>query len=150
MDFPTMALVSVSEARLHLRIDDELDSNGDPIAPDDDPDLTLKIQAASAAVLNYLKGFRNVWQAQVEMAGPYPVLVDGRPVPIVDTNGDPIYVEDSDGTRVVREEVRAATLLMLGYLWKDRDENADGAYEMGYLPKPVTALLYPLRDPVVR
>jgi hypothetical protein len=150
MDFPAIDLVTLSEARLHLRIDDELDSNGDPIPPEDDPDLALKVRAASAAVLNYLKGFRNVWVVAVEMAGAYPLLVDGKPVPMVDTNGEPVFVEDSNGARTVRDEVKAATLLMLGYLWKDRDENADGAFDMGYLPKPVTALLYPLRDPAVR
>jgi hypothetical protein len=150
MDFPPIELITVAEARLHLRIDDELDSNGDPVAPDDDPDLALKIRAASAAVLNYLKGLRNVWVAEVQMAGAYPVLVNGRPVPILDTEGEPIYVEDTSGARIVRDEVRAATLLMLGYLWKDRDENPEGEFDMGYLPHPVMALLYPLRDPALR
>ncbi|MNW21504.1 hypothetical protein D3C71_2224620 [compost metagenome] len=58
-----------------------------------------------------------------------------------------MYVVDSNDDKVVKYEVQAATLLQLGFLYKDRDENADGAYDMGYLPKPVMALLYSLRDP---
>lgn len=115
------ALVTLEQVRRHLRLNEE-DSDGGP----DDPDLELKILSASRAVLNYLKSQADEF------------LDSGGDV-IVDSNGDP----------VVPYEVHAATLLQVGYLYKDRDENADGAYEQGYLPKPVTALLYPLRDPAV-
>lgn len=86
---------------------------------EDDNDITLKTHAASGAVRNYLKS-----AASAYLDADGAVIADAVPF-----------------------EVKAATMLMLGYLYKDRDENANGAYEQGYLPKPVTALLYPLRDP---
>lgn len=121
-------LVTLQEARDHLRSDTDAD----------DADLTLKIQAASGAVLNYLKGY-SPWQTEY----------DSNLGQKLDSNQNPIPLVDSAGQLVLRWEVKAATLLMVGYLYKDRDENTDGAYEMGFLPKPVTALLYALRDPAL-
>ena len=92
----------------------------------DDVLITAYIGAASSAVKNYLKS-----------ASPYEVERDSNDDPILDSSGD----------KLVKYAVQAAVLLQLGFLYKDRDENADGAYDMGYLPKPVTALLYSLRDP---
>lgn len=45
--------------------------------------------------------------------------------------------------------VVAAAKLMLGYLWRLRDEDEKREFEPGFLPRPVTALLYPLRDPTL-
>jgi hypothetical protein len=89
---------------------------------DDDADVDdveLKAMAATGAVRNYLKSGADAYFDQSGVLMP-----DAVP-----------YV------------VKAATLLMLGYLYKDRDEDSAGAYEQGYLPKPVTALLYSLRSP---
>jgi hypothetical protein len=143
-----MNLVTLDEARRHLRLDVDVDSNGD--SPDD-PDLRLKIAGASAAVLNYLKSRRNLWVRvyETDTAGDEVLDSNGDPVPAVDTDGKPIYVVDSNGDRLIADPIKSATLLMLGFLYRDRDENADKAFEMGYLPAPVTALLYPLRDPAV-
>lgn len=91
-----------------------------------DNDLSLKISAASAAVYAYLKNGTDLF-----------------------TDSAGALIVDSAGVPDVPFQVKAACLLMLGYLYKDRDEDADGAYEQGYLPKPVTALLYPLRDPAL-
>ena len=118
--------VTLDRAKEHLNMDHSSDDNL----------ITVYIQAASGAVKNYLKS-----------ASPYEVERDSNDDPILDSSGDPVYVEDSNGDKIVKYEVQAATLLQLGFLYKDRDENADGAYDMGYLPKPVTALLYPLRMP---
>ena len=118
--------VTLERGKQHLNMDHDLD----------DVLITAYIGAASSAVKNYLKS-----------ASPYEVERDSNDDPILDSSGDPVYVEDSNGDKVVKYEVQAATLLQLGFLYKDRDENADGAYDMGYLPKPVTALLYPLRMP---
>lgn len=115
-------LITLQQASDHLRRDTTADDN----------DLTLKIHAASGAVLNYLK-----------TASPYTPEVDEDGNPVLDEDGEPTYTDQ------VRWEVQVAVLLMTGFLYKDRDENRDGAYEMGYLPKPVTALLYPLRDPAM-
>lgn len=124
-----MMYVTLERAKQHLNMDHDLD----------DPLITAYIGAASEAVKNYLKS-----------ASPYEVERDSNDDPILDSSGDPIYVVDSNDVKQVRYAVQAATLLQLGFLYKDRDENADGAYDMGYLPKPVTALLYALRDPALR
>lgn len=120
--------VTLDQAKAHLRIDNDADDN----------DLLLKIQGASGAVMNYLKaGFP--YEAEIDSNGDY----------ILDSNGDRIPVLDSAGDPVVLPEVVSATLLMLGYLYKDRDADSEGAYALGYLPKAVMALLYPLRDPAL-
>lgn len=111
-------LVSLTQAREHLRVD----------STDEDNDLTLKIHAASGAVLNYIRNGADVF-------------TDSSGEPILDSNGSPIGIPF---------EIQAATLLMLGYLYRDRDGDPDKAYEMGYLPRPVTALLYPYRVPSLR
>lgn len=93
---------------------------------DEDADIELRTAAASAAVVRYLKA-----------ASPYELDSSGA------------VVTDSAGDPVVLFEAQAATLLMLGYLYKDRDGDPDQAYQMGYLPAPVTALLYAIRDPAL-
>lgn len=124
-----MMYVTLDRAKRHLNMDHD----------QDDVLIEAYIGAASNAVKNYLKS-----------ASPYEVERDSNDDPILDSSGDPTYIVDSSGDKQVKYEVQAATLLQLGFLYRDRDENANGAYEMGYLPKPVTALLYPLRDPALR
>lgn len=121
-----MMYVTLQRAKQHLNMDHDLD----------DPLIEAYIGAASEAVKNYLKS-----------ASPYEVERDSNDDPIFDSSGDPVYAVDSSDDKIVRYAVQAATLLQLGFLYKDRDENADGAYDIGYLPKPVMALLYPLRKP---
>lgn len=121
-----MMYVTLDRAKRHLNMDHD----------QDDVLIEAYIGAASEAVKNYLKS-----------ASPYEVERDSNDDPILDSSGDPVYVVDSSGDKQVKYAVQAATLLQIGFLYKDRDENADGAYEMGYLPKPVTALLYSLRAP---
>lgn len=121
-----MMYVTLERGKQHLNMDHDLD----------DVLITAYIGAASGAVKNYLKS-----------ASPYEVERDSNDDPILDSSGNPIYVVDSSDDKVVKYEVQAAVLLMLGFLYKDRDENPDQAFAQGYLPKPVTALLYPLRDP---
>lgn len=99
---------------------DHLRIDGD----DGDADLQTKIAAASAAVQSYLK----------EVS---PYVLDGNGEPVLDGNGQPI----------VQPVVKAATLLLIGYLYRQRDEDSDNEFEPGYLPRPVTALLYPMRVP---
>lgn len=92
----------------------------------DDSSLPDYVEAASAAVLNYLKAGAEVF---LDTAGFVPL----------DSNGDPLGVP---------YEVQAAVRIQLGYLYRQRDTAED--YQMGYLPPAVTALLYPLRDPALR
>jgi len=115
-------LVTLEQASAHLRRDDG----------DDDADLTLKIHAASGAVLNYLKG-ANHFEPELDSSGK----------PVLDDDGKPVY------TTHVMYPVQAAVLLMVGYLYKDRDNDKNHEYETGYLPRPVTALLYNLRTPAL-
>lgn len=124
-----MMYVTLERGKQHLNMDHDLD----------DVLIEAYIGAASGAVKNYLKS-----------ASPYEVERDSNDDPILDSAEDPIYVVDSSGDKVVKYEVQAAVLLMLGFLYKDRDENPDSAFDRGYLPKPVTALLFPLRDPALR
>lgn len=123
-----MMYVTLERGKQHLNMDHNLD----------DVLITAYIGAASGAVKNYLKS-----------ASPYEVERDSNDDPVLDSSGDPIYVVDSSDDKVVKYEVQAAVLLMLGFLYKDRDENPDQAFAQGYLPKPVTALLYSLRDPAL-
>lgn len=88
---------------------------------DDDADLILKIHGASGAVLSYLGAGADKFKNE---AGE-----------IVDA--------------LVPFEVKAAVLLQLGYLYRDRDNDKNHEYEQGYLPRPVTALLYPHRSPAL-
>lgn len=124
-----MMYVTLERGKQHLNMDHD----------QDDVLITAYIGAASGAVKNYLKS-----------ASPYEVERDSNDDPILDSSGDPVYVVDSSGDKIVRYEVQAAVLLMLGFLYKDRDENPDSAFDRGYLPRPVTALLFPLRDPALR
>lgn len=90
--------------------------------------IEIYIHAASGAVLNYLKSNGD---AYLDSNGTIPMDIFLEPV------GIPY-------------EVQAATLLLVGHFYKDRDNNEGGAFQQGYLPMPVTALLYPLRDPALQ
>lgn len=120
--------VTLERAKQHLNMDHNLD----------DTLIEAYVGAASEAVKNYLKS-----------ASAYEPERDSNDDPILDSSGDPVYAEDSNGDKIVRYAVQAAVLLMVGFLYKDRDENPDSAFERGYLPRPVTALLYSLRDPAL-
>lgn len=124
-----MMYVSLQRAKQHLNMDHD----------QDDVLIEAYIGAASEAVKNYLKS-----------ASPYEVERDSNDDPVVDSSGDPIYVVDSSDEKQVKYAVQAAVLLMVGFLYKDRDENPDQEFQRGYLPRPVTALLFPLRDPALR
>jgi hypothetical protein len=113
-------LVSLEQAKFHLRIDDA-SSGGN----DDDTDLELKIRAASAAVLRYI-GLVQDW---------------------LDSSGEPIV--ESGGDTAVPADVVAATLLLVGDLYKERDGKNESDWEHGFLPLSVRSLLFPLRTPVI-
>lgn len=93
---------------------------------DEDSDIGLKLSAASRIVTNYLKSSADSF---------------------FDSSGDVIL--DSNSEPDVPYEVKAATLIMLGVLYRDRDGMATDQFEHGKLPFAVTSLLYPLRDPAL-
>jgi hypothetical protein len=111
-----MMLVTLQQARDHLRSDDTADNN----------DLTLKIHAASAIVVDYIQG------------PGIDGFTDSAGDVLLDSNGEPLDVPYA---------VQAATLLMIGYLYRLRDGDADKEFSQGYLPFPVMSLLNPYRDP---
>ena len=86
----------------------------------EDTDIGLKLVAAQSAILNYLK---------VESLD---ALAVGSP---------PVIPERVDGA------ISAATRILTAYFYRERDSDENHEWEQGYLPRPVTALLYQLRDP---
>lgn len=126
-------LVTLQQASDHLRRD----------TGDDDADLTLKIAGVSRAILNYLKNDMLAYQFEMDEYGK----------PILDSSGDIVYLRDSGGDFIAREEVQAAVLIMLGQVYIDRDANAytegnteDRLGKMS-LPKVVHWILDPIRKP---
>lgn len=124
-----MNLITLEEAKAHLLVDHD----------DDDTDIKRKLQEASAAVLTYLDG-APIGQPQRDEQGAI----------LRNETGSIEYLRDGEQL-VIRYEVKAAAKLLLGELYKHREAEQDGEiqgyYGYGYLPRPVVALLYPLRKP---
>lgn len=91
---------------------------------DQDDDLQGYIYAASKSVLNYLKGNADAL-LDLDTAGEMPT---GFEVP---------------------DDIQMATIVLIGYFLRNPDGDPDKAFEPGFLPAPVTAILYPLRDPAL-
>jgi hypothetical protein len=89
---------------------------------DDDALIDQIVMAATGAVVNYLK------------AGADPYLDSGGSVP--------------SGVEVP-SVIRSATIILACYLYRNPDQDPEKSFERGYLPAPVAALLYPLRDPAL-
>ena len=124
-----MNLITLDEAKAHLLVDHD----------DGDIDIERKLQEATAAVLTYLDG-SPIGQPKRDEQGAILRTPEGE----VD------YLRDDDDL-VVRYEIKAAVKLLLGELYKHREAEQDGEipsqHGYGYLPRPVVALLYPLRKP---
>lgn len=110
-----MMLVTLQQGKDHLRR---------PVSTAEDDDITLKIHAASAIVVNYLDDGATF----LDSAGDLPV----------DSAGEGIDVP---------YEVKAATLLMLGELYVNRGGGQSESFSDAHLPPAVKSLLYPLRIP---
>ena len=118
----SVSLVTLARVKQALRVG-VLDNDGSPQEDDDDAILTAYIEAASDAVITYLGG-----RAEFVITG----LADSPPT--------------NDGCPKVVEQ---AVCLLVGMWYREPDGDAEKMFDRGYLPKPVTALLYPLRDPAV-
>lgn len=57
-------------------------------------------------------------------------------------------VIDEDG-KAKDDRVKAATIMLVGYYYRNPDQDPDGDFDAGKLPKPVSSMIYQLRDPVV-
>ena len=119
-------LVTLEDAKARLRI----------VHDAEDLDLELMIQQASAAVMNYLGRPLDYYTPEVASSS--------------DSDSEiPLSSSDGEAAIPVPPEVELATLLLVGILARDRDGVEAKDWEHGYLPKPVMAFLYPLRDPVM-
>lgn len=116
--------VTLGEAKFHLRVD----------FSDDDQAILLYIRSASAMIKNHLKE-QSVYEPERNSDDD----------PHRDSNWFPIV---ADADKEVRYEVKAATLILIGRLYRDR-ENAGDGWLAGYLPPEVIAILAPIRDPAV-
>lgn len=134
-----LELVTVEDASHQLRLD-EPGSDGGP----DDPWLEIAIPAISEAVRLWLK---QDWRMYL------PARDSGGAV-IVDSDGNPVPAEDSNGP-IVHPTVRLAVLVELASQFRFREgEGTDNVVtpDAGYgyvLNKASTALLTPLRRPTV-
>lgn len=127
-------LVTIEEARAHLRIDD-VDSAGGP----DDLWLNIFMPAISEAVANWLKDEWRLYVAEVDSGGV-----------VVDASGDPVPAVPL----VARPVVKAATLIELERQFRFRggESEADVQSHEGHgytLGKGATALLSSLRKSTV-
>ena len=112
-------LVDIETAKGHLNI----------IFDDGDADLMLKIRAASNIILRYLGENGLVYQQETDS--------DGEDTELLDDNGNP----------VVRYDVQAACLLLIGEMYRSREGTFPGT-DPGSLPPAVVSLLSLVRDPV--
>lgn len=95
----------------------------------DDWKIDFCLNAASAAVIRYLKSRVDEWL-------------------ITDSAGD-IELDEYDNPMGVPYDVQCATIMLAGWMLANPDGDPDKAFEFGYLPKPVMGLLYSLRDPAI-
>lgn len=105
-------LVTLEQAKEHLRIDSDEDAGN--------ADLTMKIQAGSAAILSYVQGSRD------QIVKPSGDLIEGEPL----------------------RRTQTALLMLLGWLDRNRGGEED-KLKQGELPYSVTMLIYDLRRPTI-
>lgn len=129
------ALVTRDEVKSHLMMDNDAADGW----------IDMMILAISDAVLSWLK---DQWRA-------YEVLRDAEGELVLDSNSDPILLTDSNGDLMVRQVVKAATLVEIASQFRFRD--GDGAAAVpshaghGYvLSAGPTSLLSGLRRPTAR
>lgn len=105
-------LVELDQVKARLRFDHD----------EEDEDIELAIQAASSAVLNYLR---------LTAATAY-----------TDSFGELVAAD-------IPFEVQTAVMHLVG-IWKRDPSGVEmDKWQQGYLPAPITAILYPLRDPAL-
>ncbi len=104
-------LVTLEQAKDHLRIDDDAG----------DADLTLKIQAGSAAILAYVQGSRDL------IVDSASALIEGEPL----------------------RRTQTALLMLLGWMDRNRGGEEEEKLQQGELPFSVTMLIYDLRRPTI-
>lgn len=89
---------------------------------DDDASLDALIEAATGIVINHLKA----------AAKPY-----------LDEEGK------VSGDAEIPPVIQTATIILVGYLYRDPDQDPERSFDEAALPTPVRALLHPIRDPAI-
>ena len=126
----SLRLITLEQAKDHLR-----QSHID----DDDTQILEFIEVASNAIALYMKRYMDAY-----------LMTNGEAPPILDGSGQ---VVDYD----VPPVMKGACKIYVGELFKNREAEQDGEiggvlgipHGYGYLPRPVVALLFPLRDPAL-
>lgn len=120
-------LVTLDQAKAHLNMRAE--------DTDQDDYVTILIEAASAAVLDYVGDAQYLF---------------------LDTGGDELDLDDTSTDQAAlraRHLCRQATLMLLGEFYRNREPAATDVvpdrFGYGYLPRAVVALLTPLRTPTI-
>lgn len=93
---------------------------------DDDALLELLLSASSRAVVRYLKGRASEF-----------LSIDSPP------NSPP------DDLATVPEDIAMSVIYLTGVLYRNPDNDVDGAFEGASFPAPVKALLHHYRDPAL-
>lgn len=94
----------------------------------DDSNLLGLIYGASRMVLNYLELDEDVY---------------------LNSDGTMDIDTDTRGYAEVPEEVQVATIMLVGFLYRDPDGVESEKWKLGYPPLPVQAILWPLRTPTI-
>lgn len=89
---------------------------------DDDEQLKLLISASSERIIRYLKG---------------------RAKEVLGLN------DEGTAASHIPASVTAATMMLVGYLYRNTDEDPDGDWDVGKLPKKVSSMIYQFRDPAL-
>ncbi|WP_289105827.1 hypothetical protein [uncultured Halomonas sp.] len=132
-------LVTIEDARVHLRIDDYAEGEGP-----DDTWLSIFIPAISQAFAEWVK----------ERSALYTPALDSSGEPVLDSSGRPEAALDSNGQPIPKPLVRAAVLIELERQYRSRggedETDVDASAGYGYmLGKGSVALLQSLRTPTV-
>ncbi len=89
---------------------------------DDDEVLTDLIESATDVVINHLKAAADAY---------------------LDSSGDiPSGIE-------IPAAIKTATTMLVGYLYREPDQDPEKAFGEGELPGPIVVILRPLRDPAL-
>lgn len=125
----SLRLITLQQAKEHLRVTWD----------DEDTQILEFIEVASNAIQIYMKSSMNAY-----------LLTNGEAPPILNGSSE---VVDYD----VPPVMKGACKIYVGELFKNREGQQDGEiggvlgipHGYGYLPRPVVALLFPLRDPAL-
>lgn len=125
---------------------------------EEDRELLVKSVAAATNDLVSLSVVKSALKIESEdwdglIANMYIPAASKAVIRYLKDKADAILDLDSGGNMpsgfMVPEDVQMATIALIGYWFRSPDSDPDKEFERGFLPRPVTALLYPLRNPAL-